>query len=261
MTGRGFYMALICCVMAIGLSGWYLWRAFQTASTLNTAPANGAAHVTTQESDEETAEASVPPSEPAVHTPSADFDAEDDAEETAVSDAPSEVVGQTATEAETPVTAPADIPAEEEIPPAALPAAEETPHWQMPVEGDIAMAFSRDALSYNAAMGDWRIHEGVDLAAGFGDEVLSACAGTVSSVENDLYLGWTVRVDCGNGLTAIYGNLAEDCPVDVGDELSPGDLIGAVGDTAPGEACSTAWLHFAVEQNGEPVDPMDYLPS
>ncbi|MCD8008753.1 MAG: M23 family metallopeptidase, partial [Clostridiales bacterium] len=77
--------------------------------------------------------------------------------------------------------------------------------------------------------------------------------------QDDVLLGRTVTVDCGSGRTTLYGNLAEDVAVTAGDIVSAGDTIGAVGETASGEANETAWLHFAVEQDGEAVDPMGYL--
>lgn len=120
-------------------------------------------------------------------------------------------------------------------------------------------AFSSDTLTYNEALGDWRTHSGVDLSAELGQEVVAACGGTVISVQDDVLLGRTVTVDCGDGLTTLYGNLAEDVAVTAGDTVSAGDVIGTVGETASGEYNETAWLHFAVEQDGEAVDPMAYL--
>lgn len=79
------------------------------------------------------------------------------------------------------------------------------------------------------------------------------------TVEDDLLLGKTVTVDCGNDVTAIYSNLAEDCDVVAGDKVAAGDLLGVVGATALGEDNGAAWLHFAVEENGVAVDPMTYL--
>lgn len=253
LTGQGFYIALVCCLLAIGLSGWYLWRAFQTASSL--APVSAGAEVTVDAADPSPAdaEASLSLSEE-----------EDEADLSAAPAQPPEektvdIVGQAVTEEEAPAMTPVEVPEPAEAPAESEPVAPKPQRWQMPVEGEVSMAYSHDELAYNAAMGDWRIHDGVDFSAGFGDEVLAACAGTVSAVEDDLYLGRTVKVDCGEGITVLYGNLAEDCVVDVGDKLEPGNLIGAVGDTAAGESSGVAWLHFAVEKDGESVDPMAYL--
>jgi len=40
-----------------------------------------------------------------------------------------------------------------------------------------------------------------------------------------------------------------------GDSVQMGQVIGAVGATALGEAAQTAHLHFAVQKNGLSVDP------
>lgn len=258
MTGRGFYMVLVLCLVAIGLSGWYLWSAFQTASNLDAATANSSAEVTlAEESDlsEDTSDADT----------SADASSAADSSDTSdgadASEGDAEVIGTPVTEEEEPTIAQAEIPSEANLQSESEPVTAETTQWVRPVDGEVAAAFSRDELTYNEAMGDWRIHEGVDLSAGIGDDVVAACSGTVTQVEEDYLLGWTVTVDCGNGLTTVYGNLAEDCAVSAGDEISAGDTIGAVGDTAAGESSGTAWLHFAVQQDGEAVDPMNYLAS
>lgn len=257
MTGRGFYMVLVLCLAAIGLSAWYLWSAFQTASNLDAATANSSAEVTLAE------ESDVPEDTPAADASVADDSSQDsspsDSSDTSEEDA--EVIGTPVTEEEEPTIAQAEIPSEANVQPESEPAAAEPTQWVRPVEGEIAAAFSQDELIYNEAMGDWRIHEGVDLSAGIGDDVAAACSGTVTQVEENYLLGWTVAVDCGNGLTTVYGNLAEDCAVSAGDKISAGDVIGAVGDTAAGESSGTAWLHFAVQQDGKAVDPMQYLAS
>ena len=87
----------------------------------------------------------------------------------------------------------------------------------------------------------------------------SASAGTVVAVKDDPVLGRTVTVESSGGLRAVYGNLAEETSVSSGDHVDPGQVIGAVGQTAAGESHDTAWLHFAVEKNGKPRNPTKYL--
>ena len=131
--------------------------------------------------------------------------------------------------------------------------------WSWPVEGEVAEAFSVEELTYNQAMGDWRTHSGIDIAAKVGDPVAAAMDGTVISVKDDVMLGKTVTIQTAEGLNTVYGNLAEDLSVTSGDKVKAGQAIGKVGETAAGEQHDTAWLHFAVEQDGKAVDPMSYL--
>ena len=46
----------------------------------------------------------------------------------------------------------------------------------------------------------------------------------------------------------------------VGDTVESGAVIGAVGDTAVAESGRASHLHFEMEENGESVDPANYLP-
>lgn len=43
-----------------------------------------------------------------------------------------------------------------------------------PLEGEVVAAFSVDQLAYNETLGDWRTHDGVDIAAAEGTSVLAA---------------------------------------------------------------------------------------
>ena len=64
----------------------------------------------------------------------------------------------------------------------------------------------------------------------------------------------------GNGLESSYSNLAALPTVEIGDEVSVGDVIGSVGSTAIGEINEQSHLHLSVTLNGESADPLNYLP-
>ncbi|MCD8145979.1 MAG: M23 family metallopeptidase [Clostridiales bacterium] len=250
LNGRGFYIALALCLVAIGVSCWYLWQ----GATLANEMAEEASAVETvtlepEESEETAGDADI-------STDPADTGELD--EEDAPSDAPAASETEDTETAEAAETATVTEEAAETLDPVTE-TASEVSEWIWPLEGAVVAAFSSDTLTYNEALGDWRTHSGVDLSAEVGQEVVAACGGTVISVQDDVLLGRTVTVDCGSGLTTLYGNLAEDVAVTAGDTVSAGDVIGTVGETASGERNETAWLHFAVEQDGEAVNPMTYL--
>ena len=116
-----------------------------------------------------------------------------------------------------------------------------------------------DALAYDPTMADWRTHTGVDIAASAGTEVRSVASGTVSDVSSDVMMGTTVVVDHGGGVTSVYANLASVPTVEVGDAVSTGDILGSVGNTAIAESALPDHLHFSLERDGSPVNPLDYL--
>lgn len=130
-----------------------------------------------------------------------------------------------------------------------------------PLEGEVLAAFSVDRLMYNETLGDWRTHDGVDIAAMADAAVLSASSGTVCAVTNDPLMGTTVIIDHADGYQTTYANLQAELDVAAGDKVSAGQIIGAVGTTAAAEAAQGPHLHFSVSKNNIPVDPMEYLHS
>ena len=128
-----------------------------------------------------------------------------------------------------------------------------------PLKGEVLMAFSVDQLVYSPTLADWRTHDGVDISATPGTTVLAASAGTVASVENDPLMGTTVVIDHPGGCTTTYSNLQDTPTVLPGDLVTAGQIIGAVGVTAAAEAAQSPHLHFSVSQDGEPVNPDEFL--
>lgn len=128
-----------------------------------------------------------------------------------------------------------------------------------PVKGEIIGAFSVETLAYDATMGDWRTHDGLDIAAGVGDQVLAAGSGTVREVVYDQFLGETVTIEHPDGVLTTYSNLTSRPVVAEGDVVSTGDVLGSIGTTATVETHLPSHLHFTMTVDGSPVDPEDYL--
>ena len=129
----------------------------------------------------------------------------------------------------------------------------------VPVSGTVVQDYAMEHLAYNPTTQDWRVHNGVDLAAPLGQSVKAARGGTVTAVFEDSYLGHTVVVRHSNGYTSHYSNLAAEVAVAAGDTVAAGQVLGAVGDSALIETAAEPHLHFEVYHNGEPVDPAGFL--
>ena len=129
-----------------------------------------------------------------------------------------------------------------------------------PLSGETVAAFSAEQLQFNATLGDWRTHDGIDIAAAAGTDVVAASGGTVLSVTADDYLGTTVVIAHPDGYETTYASLQEAVSVSEGDSVSAGQVIGAVGNTALTESALGAHLHFSVAKDGAVVDPAEYLP-
>jgi murein DD-endopeptidase MepM/ murein hydrolase activator NlpD len=99
-------------------------------------------------------------------------------------------------------------------------------------------------------------HPGIDIAVPAGTPILAAASGTVSIAgPNDGYGNYTC-IDHGSGVSTCYAHQST-IGVSVGQSVSQGDTIGAVGCTG---LCFGDHLHFEVRVNGGVVDPMGYLP-
>lgn len=131
----------------------------------------------------------------------------------------------------------------------------------MPTLGKIITPFAMDTLVYSKTLEQWNSHSGIDIAAELGTPVRAAMAGTVAEVRsNDPRLGIVVILDHGDGIQTIYGNLQSDKTVKKGDTIQKGQVIGAVGQTAPFEIEDPPHLHFEVVKNGKNINPEEYLP-
>ena len=128
-----------------------------------------------------------------------------------------------------------------------------------PLVGETLAAFSMDELRYNETLGDWRTHDGMDIAAETGTQVLAACSGTVTQVIADDLMGTCVTIAHDGGYETTYANLQSVPTVGEGQYVSAGEVIGAVGSTSLAEFASAPHLHFSVTKDGVPCDPAEFL--
>ena len=128
-----------------------------------------------------------------------------------------------------------------------------------PLTGSTVAEYAMDCLSYNSTTRDWRVHDGVDIAAEAGTQVTAAAEGQVYTVYNDDTMGTTVVIRHQDGFVTVYASLAEEVMVSAGDQVALGQAIGTVGSTALLENALGDHLHFAVLCNDEEVDPAEFL--
>jgi murein DD-endopeptidase MepM/ murein hydrolase activator NlpD len=99
-----------------------------------------------------------------------------------------------------------------------------------------------------------RMHEGLDIAVGYGTPIQAAASGNV------IYAGWMggygnlIIIDHGNGVATAYAH--QSSFVVGGGPVSQGQTIGYVGCTGH---CFGPHLHFEVRVSGSAVDPLGYL--
>ncbi len=217
MSGRGYYIALVLCAIAIGISGYMYYRtANQQPSSLSGPDVT--AGVTLPQQD-------IPvigqPTQPPKTTPGATQ--------------PQQIQKPTQ-------------PAEQPLKTAS------------PLAGQTVLPYAMECLSYNPTTRDWRVHNGVDIAAEAGTPVKAAAAGKVEKVYEDDRMGFTVVISHAGGYTTCYASLDEKIAVKAGDTVKLGQTIGTVGSTALLESAVGDHVHFSVTCNGEEIDPADFLP-
>lgn len=101
-----------------------------------------------------------------------------------------------------------------------------------------------------------RMHEGIDLGAGYGSEVVSVAGGTVIEAGWDGGYGKSVKISHGGGLVTRYAHLST-IYVEEGESVERGETIGLVGSTG---YSTGPHLHFETIVGGNPQDPLDFLP-
>ena len=128
-----------------------------------------------------------------------------------------------------------------------------------PLQGNTVAPYAMEALSYNQTTRDWRVHDGIDIAAEAGTKVCAAAAGQVYTVYEDETMGTTVVIRHAGGYTTCYASLDPEVSVKAGDQVAAGDMIGKVGNTALLECGIGDHLHFAVSCGDITVDPAEFL--
>lgn len=203
VSGKGYYIALVLCAIAIGITGYLYYR-----NTDNTKPSlQNPANITAPQQNEDVQAVATQPN------------------------------------GELQPTTPPKKPSK----------------TQSPVAGKTVLEYSMDALCYNQTTRDWRVHDGVDIAAEAGTPVSAAADGTVYTVYEDETMGMTVVIRHEGGYTTRYASLAQDVAVKAGDVVTAGQKIGAVGSTALLESGIGDHLHFSVSCNGTILDPTEFL--
>ena len=214
-AGKGYYIALVLCALAIGTGGYAVYR--NTARELPAAP-------------QETVERTLPAL------------AEEEEEDVPV--LATEAPRETATEGTTQPTEPK----------------KKALKTMSPVSsGKEITEYSMETLSYNQTTRDWRVHNGIDIAAEEGTPVCAAAEGVVESIREDDAMGCTVTISHDGGYTTQYSSLAEEVSVKSGEAVAMGQVIGCVGDTALLETAIGPHVHFSVTCKGAPMDPAEFL--
>lgn len=236
----GFYIALCCCVLVLGIAGYFSNR------------------IALKRSSDVAQKVSVPTSAPerellptleVLPTP-AEVSVFNESTPAETLPAPEPLPQETAP----PDDYTADNPDIDEVNASVL--TEEV--FTVPLEGEILRGFT-SVPEFDSFMGDWRTHNGIDIAAPVGSEVKCAADGEVSSCVTSVY-GYTAAVKHSNGYETIYSQIVPCEGLSEGSNVRSGDVIGTIAE-ASGESVTEPHLHFEVKKDGEYINTDLIIPN
>ena len=103
--------------------------------------------------------------------------------------------------------------------------------------------------------GQWKFHNGVDLANNQGTPIYATRSGTVTVATYGSTYGWYVTINHGDGYSSLYAHMT-NYVVSKGQYVQKGQLIGYMGSTG---RSTGPHLHFSIFYNGSAVNPMNYI--
>jgi murein DD-endopeptidase MepM/ murein hydrolase activator NlpD len=118
-----------------------------------------------------------------------------------------------------------------------------------PADGPVT---SRFGMRHHPILGRSRMHNGVDIGAGYGSSIYAAATGEVIFSGYMRGYGNTVVIDHGGGISTLYGHCSA-LLVNDGQTVSKGQIIARVGSTG---MSTGPHLHWEVRRNGSPVNPL-----
>lgn len=103
--------------------------------------------------------------------------------------------------------------------------------------------------------GEYKMHNGIDMAAPEGTPIYAAKGGQVSIATYSASAGNYVQINHGDGYRSVYMHMT-GYTVKPGQYVAQGQLIGYVGNTG---ASKGNHLHFGISLNGSYVNPVGYI--
>jgi murein DD-endopeptidase MepM/ murein hydrolase activator NlpD len=146
---------------------------------------------------------------------------------------------------------------------AALAAGGGNGHFAWPETGPINLGFGCTTFGFEPPPQPWwgypcstgHFHTGIDIGAPYGNNVTAADSGIAHLYQDFSGYGNYIIIVHGNGWVTLYGHLAGWAIRD-GQTVHRGQLIGYEGSTGNS---SGPHLHFEIDLNNRPVNPLAYL--
>lgn len=239
LMGKGYYVALAICILAVGVAGWTAVR------KINSPPVDEEDVSMSAASTEQQAGAAVT-NIPNTTTRS-----------TTIATTTSRVstTEKTSTKPVETTTKKEKTEADKSI---IDDVATHTPfesYYMFPLGSGISKDYSNGELIYSKTMTDWRVHNGIDFNGAEGDSIKAINDGIINKVYEDPMWGTVVEINHGGGMTGKYCGLASNPPVKANDEIKMGQVVGMLGEI-PIESEDGAHLHLEIYVDEKIADPL-----
>ena len=124
--------------------------------------------------------------------------------------------------------------------------------WPVPSSGRITCGFGyRNSPTSGAST----YHQGIDIGASSGSNIVAAKSGTVVTAAYNVAAGNYIMISHGNGIYTVYMHCSK-LLVSAGETVDRGEVIGLIGSTG---ISTGPHLHFGISINGSYVDPQKYV--
>lgn len=126
--------------------------------------------------------------------------------------------------------------------------------WDSKLDEDFLWPVAGGKISSGYGLRHGKIHEGLDIKGGAGEEIRAVAAGKV------VFEGWlsgygkTLVIAHGNGISTIYAHNKTNL-VSRGQEIQKGQAIAHVGSTG---RATGPHLHFEVRKDGKALNPLRF---
>ena len=139
------------------------------------------------------------------------------------------------------------------------PAFSEATGFYLPVEGSILMHYDMEHTVYFATLDQYKYNPATIISAPEDTPVYACADATVLGIESDEELGFSMRLDLGNGYEVTYGQIKDMMYIE-GDRVSRGTQIATVAKPTKYYSVEGSNLYFAMKKNGETANAEYLLP-
>lgn len=127
-----------------------------------------------------------------------------------------------------------------------------------PVMGNVILGYSMDTTTYFPTLEQYKCNPANIIQSDVSTPVSAPADAKVMEIGSNEEIGNYIRLDLGNGYTAVCGQLKE-IPVVENEYLHKGDVMGYIAEPTKYYSVEGINLYFEFLYGDEPVDALDYL--